>query len=124
MANILIVDDDQTIGLMLRDILEFKGHHVVVSQEPRKTKENIKSNNIDLVLLDKLISGVDGTDVCSDLRKDDDFTDIPIIMMSALHNVNEICKQAGATDFLSKPFDMETLISLTDEILGKESQSK
>ncbi|AVR46389.1 two-component system response regulator [Christiangramia fulva] len=121
MANILIVDDDQTIGFMLRDILEFNGHQVVVSQEPRKTKENIKSNNIDLILLDKLISGVDGTDVCADLRKDEEFADIPVIMMSALHNVNEICKQAGATEFLSKPFDMETLISLTDEILEKHS---
>lgn len=121
MANILIVDDDQTIGFMLRDILEFKGHNVVVSQEPRKTKENIKSNNIELVLLDKLISGVDGTDVCADLRKDDDFIDIPVIMMSALHNVGEICKEAGATEFLSKPFDMETLISVTEEILAKKS---
>lgn len=122
MANILIVDDDQTIGFMLRDILEFSGHDVVVSQEPRKTKENIQANNIDLVLLDKLISGVDGTDVCTDLREDDDFKEIPIIMMSALHNAGDICKKAGATEFLSKPFDMETLISLIDEILEKSSE--
>ncbi len=117
MAKILIVDDDQTIGFMLRDILEFNGHEVVVSQEPRKTKENIRDNNIELVLLDKLISGVDGTDVCSDLRKDDEFVELPVIMMSALHNVDEICKKAGATEFLSKPFDMETLNSLVTEVL-------
>lgn len=122
MAKILIVDDDQTIGFMLRDILEFNGHEVVVSQEPRKTRENIKANDIDLVLLDKLISGVDGTDVCADLRKDDELADLPIVMMSALHNVNDICKQAGATEFLSKPFDMETLIALTNEILEKHSR--
>lgn len=120
MAKILIVDDDQTIGLMLRDILEFNGHEVVVSQEPRKTRENIKAHEVDLVLLDKLISGVDGTDVCADLRKDEELADLPIIMMSALHNVNEICKQAGATEFLSKPFDMETLIALINEILEKQ----
>lgn len=117
MAKILIVDDDQTIGFMLRDILEFNGHEVVVSQEPKKTKENIRDNNIELVLLDKLISGVDGTDVCADLRKDDEFVDLPVIMMSALHNVDEICKEAGATEFLSKPFDMETLNSLVTEVL-------
>lgn len=122
MAKILIVDDDQTIGFMLRDILEFNGHEVVVSQEPRKTRENIKAHDIDLVLLDKLISGVDGTDVCADLRKDDELADLPIVMMSALHNVNDICKQAGATEFLSKPFDMETLIALTNEILEKHSR--
>lgn len=119
MAKILIVDDDQAIGLMLRDILEFNGHEVVVSQEPRKTRENIKAHDIELVLLDKLISGVDGTDVCADLRKDEELADLPIVMMSALHNVDSICKEAGATEFLSKPFDMETLIALTNEILEK-----
>ncbi len=117
MAKILIVDDDQTIGLMLRDILEFNGHEVVVSQEPRKTKENIREHNVELVLLDKLISGVDGTDVCADLREEDEFRQIPVIMMSALHNVDEVCKSAGATEFLSKPFDMETLNSLVTEVL-------
>ena len=112
MAKILIVDDDQTIGLMLKDILEFNGHEVVVSQEPRKTKENIRKHNVELVLLDKLISGVDGTDVCDDLKEEDEFRQIPVIMMSGIHNVDEICKSAGATEFLSKPFDMETLNSL------------
>lgn len=41
MARILIVDDDQTIGLMLKDILEFSDHNVTVSQQPKLTKENI-----------------------------------------------------------------------------------
>ncbi|MCH4823145.1 response regulator [Gramella lutea] len=116
MAKILIVDDDHTIGLMLKDILEFNGHEVTVSQEPRKTKENLVQNDIELLLLDKLISGVDGTDVCKMLKKDPDVAHIPVIMMSALHNVDEICKEAGATDFLSKPFDMEALTSKIDEI--------
>lgn len=119
MARILIVDDDQTIGFMLRDILEFNNYEVIVSQEPRKTKENIRENKIDLVLLDKLISGVDGTDVCADLRQDEDFKGIPVIMMSALHNANEICKEAGATEFIAKPFDMESLTSLIADVLKR-----
>jgi len=117
MAKILIVDDDHTIGLMLKDILEFSDHTVTVSQEPRKTKENILENDIELILLDKLISGVDGTDVCKSLKEDSAVADVPVIMMSALHNVDEICKAAGAVDFLSKPFDMETLNSKIDTVL-------
>ena len=123
MAKILIVDDDQTIGLMLKDILEFSGHHVIVSQQPKKTKENIKENDIELVLLDKLISGVDGTDVCRKLKQDEEVAHIPVLMMSALHNVDEICKSAGAVDFLSKPFDMETLIEKIDQILENEDNA-
>ncbi|TBW29233.1 PleD family two-component system response regulator [Gramella sp. KN1008] len=121
MARILIVDDDQSIGLMLKDILEFSGHDVTISQQPGKTKENILENDIQLLLLDKLISGVDGTDVCAELREDEDVPQIPIIMMSALHNAGEVCKSAGATEFIAKPFDMETLISKTNEILEKHS---
>ncbi len=123
MAKILIVDDDHTIGLMLKDILEFNGHEVTVTQEPRKTKEHLINNDIDLLLLDKLISGVDGTDVCKTLKEDKEVAHIPVIMMSALHNVDEICKSAGAVDFLSKPFDMETLTEKIDSIIPQEGNS-
>ncbi|MGA8852729.1 MAG: response regulator [Christiangramia sp.] len=121
MAKILIVDDDQTIGFMIRDILEFSGHEVTVSQQPKKTKENIIENDIDLILLDKLISGVDGTDVCAELKKDNTVANVPILMMSALHNVGEICVSAGAEGFIAKPFDMDTLIEKVNSILEKKS---
>ncbi|APU70024.1 MAG: response regulator [Christiangramia sp.] len=121
MARILIVDDDQTIGLMLKDILEFNGHEVKVSQEPRRTKEILAEYDAELILLDKLISGVDGTDVCADLKRDDRFEQIPVIMMSALHNVNDICKEAGATEFLAKPFDMSSLTDLIDRVLSTKA---
>ena len=117
MAKILIIDDDQTIGLMLKDILEFSGHEVMASMEPRNAKENIRKHNAELILLDKLISGVDGTDVCKILKEDEEFAKIPIIMMSALHNAGDTCREAGAVDFLSKPFDMDTLIQKIDIIL-------
>ncbi len=121
MAKILIVDDDQTIGFMLKDILEFNGHEVFVSQQPRETKDNILKHKVDIILLDKLISGVDGTDICQELSKDQEVSSVPVLMMSALHNVGEICKEAGATDFLSKPFDMETLINKVNNILSMHS---
>jgi len=122
MAKILIVDDDQTIGFMLRDILEFNDHNVTVSQKPRETKENILANDIELILLDKLISGVDGTDVCAELKQDKKVAHVPVLMMSALHNVGDICKAAGAVDFIAKPFDMETLIQKIDTILKHHSE--
>jgi len=122
MAKILIVDDDQTIGFMLRDILEFNDHMVTVSQKPRETKENILKNDIELILLDKLISGVDGTDVCAELKQDEKVAHVPVLMMSALHNVGDICKAAGAVDFIAKPFDMETLTQKIDEILQHHSE--
>lgn len=123
MAKILIVDDDASIGNMIKDILEFKDHEVTLSQKPLETKENIVNNDIELVLLDKLISGVDGTEVCSDLKQDEEVSQVPVIMMSALHNAAEVCKEAGAVDFISKPFDMEILLSRIDLVLEKKAES-
>jgi len=120
MARILIVDDDQTIGLMLKDILEFSNHNVTVSQQPKLTKENILKHDIELILLDKLISGVDGTDVCAELKADDDVAHVPVIMMSALHNVGDLCKSVGAIDFIPKPFDMDTLLERVALVLEKK----
>ncbi|MDT0690186.1 response regulator [Salegentibacter sp. F188] len=124
MAKILIVDDDASIGHMIKDILEFKDHEVTLSQKPLETKENIVKNKIELVLLDKLISGVDGTEVCSNLKKDEEVSEVPVIMMSALHNAAEICKEAGAVDFISKPFDMEMLLSRIDHVLQAKEENK
>lgn len=123
MAKILIVDDDQSIGFMIKDILEFNGHEIIVSQQPKETRENIIKHDVDLVILDKLISGVDGTEVCAELRKDDKLSEIPVLMMSALHNIGDQCREAGATDFLPKPFDMETLIAKTNDLL-EEAKKK
>ncbi|MDT0685684.1 response regulator [Autumnicola psychrophila] len=123
MAKILIVDDDASIGNMIKDILEFKDHKVTLSQKPLETRQNIIDNDIDLVLLDKLISGVDGTEVCSALKKDEEVSQVPVIMMSALHNAAETCKEAGAVDFISKPFDMEILLSRIDSVLQTKANS-
>lgn len=119
-ARILVVDDDPMIGEMLKDVLEYKGFWVKVSRQPEHTVENIQENDIQLVLLDKLISGVDGTDICINIRKVDQTREIPVIMMTALHNAKEICLEAGATDFLSKPFDIETMENKIKQILNLE----
>jgi len=124
MARILIVDDDQTIGLMLKDILEFSDHNVTVSQQPKLTKENILKHDIELILLDKLISGVDGTDVCAELKADDEVAHVPIIMMSALHNVGDLCKSVGAVEFIPKPFDMDTLLNRVSEVLARDNNGE
>jgi len=124
MARILIVDDDQTIGLMLKDILEFSDHNVTVSQQPKLTKENILKHDIELILLDKLISGVDGTDVCVELKADEEVAHVPIIMMSALHNVGDLCKSVGAVDFIPKPFDMDTLLNRVSEVLARDKSGE
>ncbi len=117
MNKILIVEDDYNLGIMIQDMLAFSGYDVILSRKPNDTNENIIEHKIKLVLLDKLIFGVDGTDVCAKIRKDKSISGTPVLMMSALNNAQEICMKAGATDFISKPFDMTDLISKIEQLL-------
>lgn len=118
-SKILVVDDDSGIGEMLKTLLEFYGFEVTVTEKPDETETLVTKHDIDLVMLDMLISGVNGTDVCARLRKDPATQETPIIMMSALHDAGVKCKKAGADDFIAKPFEMDDLIKKINEVLEK-----
>lgn len=118
-ARILVVDDDSGIGEMLKTLLEFYDFEVTVTEQPDETEKLISKHDIDLVMLDMLISGVNGTDVCARLRQNEETKDIPILMMSALHDAGVKCTRAGANDFIAKPFEMDDLISRINKILEK-----
>ncbi len=117
--KILVVDDDSGIGEMLKTLLEFYKYEVTVTPRPEETEKLIVEKGIDLVLLDMLISGVNGTDVCARLRKNEETKDTPVLMMSALHDAGKKCREAGANDFIAKPFEMEDLIAKINEVLSK-----
>ena len=117
--KVLVVDDDSGIGEMLKTLLEFYGFEVTVTEIPDSAEKLIAEKQIDVVMLDMLISGVNGTDVCSRLRNNKDTENIPILMMSALHNAGEKCKEAGADDFIAKPFEMEELMAKIKGIVTK-----
>jgi len=118
MKKILIVEDDHNLGIMVKDILQFDGHEVILSRKPEDTVENIQNNDIALVVIDKLMSGVDGTDICTEIRNTETISEIPVLMMSALANARASCMEAGATDFIPKPFDIKDLLSKIKSLLN------
>lgn len=117
--KILVVDDDPGIGEMLKTLLEFYGYDVTVIAKPGETERLILEKQIDLVMLDMLISGVNGTDVCRGIRGNSGTAETPVLMMSALHDAGEKCREAGADDFIAKPFEMDELSAKISEILEK-----
>lgn len=121
--KILVVDDDSGIGEMLKTLLELYDYDVTVTPQPEETENLIVEKDIDLVMLDMLISGVDGTDVCERLRKNPETKETPVLMMSALHSAGGKCREAGANDFIAKPFEMEDLVAKIRTILEQKEQS-
>ncbi|PRX47979.1 response regulator transcription factor [Salegentibacter salegens] len=121
-TKILVVDDDSGIGEMLKTLLEFYGYEVIVTEKPLIAEELIQKENIDIVLLDMLISGVDGTDVCAGIRKNPEIAETPVLMMSALHDAGPKCRDAGANDFIAKPFEVEELTEKIEIILAANKE--
>lgn len=117
MKKILVVDDDLIIGEMLKFMLDSKGYVAVISDKPEQTIHNILQNDIDLVMLDQFIFGVSGIEVCKGLKENENTAHVPILMMSAYSTIKKKCLIAGATDFISKPFEMKILFSKIGTIL-------
>ena len=118
--KILVLDDDPDIGTMIKMMLEYKGYNVVVSDRADHAAEALLNNDIDLVIMDMLLSGVNGTDLCSELKKNSSTAGVPVIMISAHPNAKEICLQAGADEFISKPFDMQDILSKIDRLINQK----
>ena len=109
--QILVVDDDPDIATMIRIMLEYKGFSVTIAPKPADAKKIADEGNFSLIIMDMLLSGVNGTDICRELKSDSQTSQIPVIMISAHPNAKEICINAGADDFMAKPFDMYDLLN-------------
>jgi DNA-binding response OmpR family regulator len=106
-----VVDDDPDIGVMLKMMLEYKGYTPVVAERAEEAMDALNADNITLIIMDMLLSGVNGTDICANLKNDPERKNIPVIMISAHPNAKEICMNAGADDFIAKPFDMRDMLT-------------
>jgi DNA-binding response OmpR family regulator len=106
-----VVDDDQDISMMLKMMLEFKGYKVSTAERSTDVQEIVLQQPINLIIMDMLLSGMNGTDICAQLKSVDATKHIPIMMISAHPNAKELCLNAGANNFLSKPFDMEEILN-------------
>jgi DNA-binding response OmpR family regulator len=109
--KIMIADDDPGIVDAVEIILDFEGYQVS-STVNGATVLDMKTEFPDLLLLDIWMSGFDGRDICRKLKNDDTTKSIPIIMISASRDIERSAYDAGADDFLAKPFEI-------DDLLGK-----
>lgn len=113
MAVILIVDDEEPIQELLKFNLEKEGYTVLVADDGPSALKIVEEKHPDLVVLDVMLPGMDGMEVCNQLRQNSKFRDIPVIMLTA--KVEEIDKvlglELGADDYLTKPFSPRELLA-------------
>jgi two-component system, response regulator, stage 0 sporulation protein F len=115
-ATILVVDDRTGIRKLLQEVLQGAGYHVLTAGGGTEALALLGSNHIDLVLLDMKMSGMDGLETLTQLKR---ISSRAIILIMTAYEELEVLKEAarrGAAGYISKPFDIE---ELKDIIAGK-----
>ncbi|HEU5380411.1 MAG TPA: response regulator [Ktedonobacteraceae bacterium] len=118
--TILIIDDDPGIVDVLQLILEEAGYRVETQMDGHAA-EQLTLPLPDLVLLDIRVSGTHGGTLCHQFKSQSATQSIPIILLSAHQEGEQIAREAGADAFLAKPFEMGDILSLTEKYAGKAS---
>jgi two-component system KDP operon response regulator KdpE len=111
------VDDELQIRRIMRAVLVAKGYEVMEAECGEEALRLIRSEKYDLILLDINMPGITGVEVCVEVRTR---SDIPIIIMSAGEENKARALDAGANDYLKKPFGISQIFSCVELHLGKE----
>lgn len=127
-AKIVVVDDDQDIRDSLQAILEGRQYTVTTAADRKEGMEKIKAEKPDLIILDVMMSSwLDGFDMSKNLKKDPEFKDIPILMLTGIKEKTHIDfkqKEGGpewyAVDtYLEKPVEPDVLLTEVEKLLSK-----
>ncbi|MBZ4659769.1 MAG: response regulator [Desulfacinum sp.] len=109
MGNVLIIDDEKNYLFILEDLLEEEGHSVLTAQDGAAGLELFRTNDLDVVVTDMKMPGMDGMEVLDQIRSLN--PDIPVVMMTAYGTVEKAVEamKKGAFDYILKPFENEEL---------------
>lgn len=110
MSKILIVEDEEAIADLEKDYLEMSGYEVIIENDGMKGLQSAMNTDVDLIILDLMLPGMDGYDICRQLREE---KNIPIIMVSAKKDDIDKIRGLGlgADDYMTKPFSPSELVA-------------
>jgi len=119
--RILIVDDEPALRMGLKIRLEAHNYEVLEAADGQTALDKAKGENPDLIILDVMLPGIDGYKICRMLKFDDNYKNIPIIMLTARAQAQDeqTSKQVGADAYLTKPPKADILLGKISELLKK-----
>lgn len=121
--KVLVVDDDRSVARFLQDALETEGYQVMVAANGLQGLLSAQQEGPDLVILDVMLPGLDGFEVCHRLRSDPQTSHLPIIMYSGKGRENDRLtgEKVGANEYLIKPIDLEEILAKMESLLQSQT---
>ena len=125
MARILVVDDEQDTVTLLRRILEKEGFEVIEAHNGSEALSKLHESPVDLVILDVMMPGIDGYEVCRQIKSNPETSHIPVIFLSVRSSDIDIIKglEYRAEDYITKPFNKQILLAKIKAILSNKMHS-
>lgn len=117
--KVIIVDDDRETREMLTLTLELEGFEVAQAANGLRLISILHVDRPDVILLDVMMSWIDGFELCRSIKKNEEFRDIPVIFVSAKKTPEDVRAgiEAGAVDYFPKPVDVEKLVARIRQLL-------
>jgi two-component system alkaline phosphatase synthesis response regulator PhoP len=120
--KVLIVDDEMDALMALKVALEAEGYNVAEAKDGHEALDKVYSEIPDVILLDLMIPGIDGFEVCRQLKSDDMYRHIPVIMLTARGEIDDKVEgiELGADDYVTKPFNLKELKARVKMVLRRQ----
>ena len=119
MAKILVVDDAKDLLLFLSELLKMKGYEVTTALSKNEISDQLALSVPDCILLDVWLNDENVTFVCKEIKANDRYKNIPVILLSADPELLKDYQQCGADDILQKPFDISMVVDKINKLLNK-----
>ena len=124
--SIIVVDDDEDILELIRYNLDREGFHIICAATGEDALEKVRSKPPDLLVMDLMLPGLDGLDICRILRSDSKTKSIPILMLTAKSQDTDIISglEIGADVYVTKPFSIKVLTAHIKALLRRSENSE
>jgi DNA-binding response OmpR family regulator len=120
--RILIVEDDYDILCILTDLLNEEGYEVVGLSYTKSILDSVSEHRPHLVMLDFLLPGINGGELCHELKTSDKSSELPVILLSGYPRLVESLGSYGCDAFIAKPFDVDAVLHTVESCLSRRHE--
>jgi DNA-binding response OmpR family regulator len=126
MNKVLVVDDEKAIVKLIEVNLRLEDFHVVTAADGIEALERLREERPDLIILDIMMPRMDGWEVLRQVREDQEFMDVPVVVLTARTHNDDVIQgwQLGADEYITKPFSPIALVKMVQMVLERTPEER